>query len=75
MNRTAVMIPSVTLAMKAKRLFLSGGYKCEIKRASNVSKNGCTHYITVNSAPENVLFILDRNNIKHGEILSGEEDP
>ncbi|MGN0614264.1 MAG: putative Se/S carrier-like protein [Porcipelethomonas sp.] len=75
MNKTAVMIPSVTLAMKAKRLLVSRGFKCEIKRASNVSKNGCTHYITVNSAPENVLSILDRNNIKHGEILSGEVEP
>ncbi|MBE6846088.1 MAG: DUF3343 domain-containing protein [Ruminococcus sp.] len=69
MNETAVMMPSVTHAMKAKKIFLSLGYKCLIKRASGRSDKGCTHYITVNAYPETVISILERNNIKYGEIL------
>lgn len=69
MNETAVTMPSVTHAMKAKRIFLSLGHKCTIKRTAGRSEKGCTHYITVNAYPETVISILERNNIKYGEIL------
>ncbi len=68
-EKTAVMMPSVTHAMKAKKIFSSLGYKSDIKRASGISQKGCTHYIEVNTNAENVTSILERNNIKYGEFL------
>lgn len=69
MNMTAVLMPSVTHAIKAKRIFFSMGYTCEVKRASDVSKKGCTHYIAVNANINTVISILKKNGIKYGEIL------
>lgn len=69
MNMTAVLMPSVTHAMRSKRLLISMGYMCEIKRATDVSQNGCTHYIAVNTDTNTVISILNKNKIKHGEIL------
>ncbi len=69
MNMTAVLMPSVTHALKAKKIFIRMGYICEVKRASDVSKNGCTHYIAVNDNMETVISILRRNRIKYGEVL------
>ncbi len=69
MNVTAVLMPSVTHALRAKRIFSGMGYMCEIKRASNVSRNGCTHYIAVSTNTATVISILNKNRIKYGEIL------
>ena len=63
MNTTAVSMPSVTLAIKAKRMFNEQGFTCTVKRAANVSENGCTHMIVVNGAPEIVIAFLDKYNI------------
>lgn len=70
MNMTAILMPSVTHAMKAKKIFARMGYICEVKRATDVSKNGCTHYIAVNVNTETVISILKNNRIKYGEILN-----
>lgn len=69
MKETAVMMPSVTHAMKAKKLFLQLGYSCTIKRLAGSSQKGCTHYIAVNADTQTVITILRKHNIKHGEIL------
>lgn len=69
MIMAAVLMPSITHAMKAKKIFTAMGCICEIKRASNISKNGCTHYIAVNVDAKTVITILNNNNIKHGEII------
>lgn len=71
MNETAVMMPSVTYAMKAKKLLNSLGYNCTIKRLSVSSQKGCTHYISVNIELESLLRILSKNKIKYGEVISG----
>jgi hypothetical protein len=71
MNMTAISMPSVTHAMKAKRLLNSQGFTCEIKRAANVSENGCTHMIIVNGDPKVVIAFLDKYNIEYGRILPG----
>lgn len=68
-NETAVTMPSVTHAMKAKNLFLKMGYSCVVKRLAASSQRGCTHYITVNADAQTVISILRRYNIKYGEIL------
>jgi len=69
MNKSAVMMPSVTHAMKAKRLLLSLGFACEIKRASGRSQKGCTHFIAVNTDKKTLSDLLKKHNIKHGEFL------
>lgn len=69
MNKTAVMMPSITHAMKAKRVFASMGYNCDIKRAAGISQKGCTHYISVNTDVQTVISVLDKYNIKYGELL------
>ncbi len=69
MNETAVMMPSVTHAMKAKKLFLQLGYNCIIKRLSGSSQKGCTHYILVNADTQTVISVLRKAGIKYGEIL------
>lgn len=74
MNKIAILMPSVTHAMNAKRLFSSMGYRCDIKRAVNISKNGCTHYISVNLPADRAVSLLDRNGIRHGELLKGHDD-
>lgn len=72
MNETAaVTMPSVTYAMKAKRILNSLGYNCVIKRLSVSSQKGCTHYISVNLELELILRVLDKYNIKYGEVISG----
>lgn len=70
MNKTAVTMPSITTAMKAKRLLTSLGYKCIINRLSASSKKGCTHYISVNMPREELLSLLRGNNIKYGDIIT-----
>ncbi|MGN1480608.1 putative Se/S carrier-like protein [Porcipelethomonas sp.] len=74
MNTTAVSMPSVTHAIKAKRFLNSQGYSCEIKRSPVVSENGCTHMILVNADPEIVIALLDKRHIEHGKLL-GEGMP
>lgn len=69
MKETAVMMPSVTHAMKAKKIFSSLGYKIDIRRASGSSQKGCTHYIQVNADTETVISVLESYNIKYGELL------
>ena len=69
MNKSAVMMPSVTHAMKAKRLLASQGFACEIKRASGRLQKGCTHFILVNTDVETLVALLKKNNIRYGEIL------
>lgn len=69
MNMTAVSMPSVTLAIKAKRMLNEQGFQCTVKRAANVSENGCTHMIVVNGAPEIVIAFLDKYNIAYGKLL------
>lgn len=72
MNETAaVTMPSVTYAMKAKRILSSLGYNCVIKRLSVSSQKGCTHYISVNLEIKSLLMVLDKYNIKYGEVVSG----
>lgn len=68
-NQTAVTMPSVTHAMKAKNLFLKMGYSCTVKRLAASSQRGCTHYIAVNADNQTVISILHRYNIKYDEIL------
>lgn len=73
MNNTSILMPSVTHAMKAKRLFTSMGYRCGIKRSVSVSRNGCTHYITVNTTPERAKEILDKNNVRYGAVIREDD--
>ncbi len=70
MTDTAVSMPSVTHCMKAKKLLTALGYKCDIKRLSGRTVKGCTHYISVNISEATLLSILERNNIKHGEVIT-----
>ncbi len=70
MNKAAVTMPSVTHAMKAKKLLLSLGYNCIVKRLAVSSKKGCTHYIEVNTEQNDLLWILKKYNIKYGEVLA-----
>lgn len=69
MNMTAVSMPSVTLAIKARRMLNEQGFKCTVKRAANVSENGCTHMIVVDGDPEIVIAFLDKYNIRYGKLL------
>ena len=56
-------------AIKAKRFLNSQGYSCEIKRAANVSENGCTHMILVNADSKIVIALLNKHHIEHGKLL------
>ena len=73
MNNASILMPSITHAMKAKKLFTALGYKCVIKRSVSVSKNGCTHYITVNTTPQKAAEILQKNGIKHGAVIREDD--
>lgn len=70
MNKTAVTMPSVTHAIKAQRMLSHGGIKSEIRRASRVSENGCTHVLIVNGDSESVIAFFNRNKIKYGKLLN-----
>ncbi len=69
MNVTAISMPSVTHAIKAKRFLSSQGYSCEIKRSANVSENGCTHMIIVNADAKIVIALLNKNHIAYGKLV------
>ena len=73
MNNASILMPSITHAMKAKKLFTSMGYRCGIKRSVSVSKSGCTHYITVNTAASKAVEILQKNGIKHGAVIREDD--
>lgn len=75
MNNSAVTMPSITAAMKAKRLLSNMGYKCNVKRLSVSSEKGCTHYISVNTSQETLLRLLKANYIKYGEIITEAVTP
>lgn len=70
MNKTAVTMPSVTHAIKAKRMLSYGGIRSEIKRAPRVSENGCTHVLVVNGDSESVIAFFNRNKIEYGKLLN-----
>lgn len=67
--KTTVTMPSVTHAIKAKRMLASGGFRSEVRRASKVSDEGCTHVLIVNGDPRNVSAFLNRNRIVYGKII------
>ena len=73
MNNASILMPSITHAMKAKKLFTAMGYKCGIKRSVSISRSGCTHYITVNTAPEKATAILDKNGIRYGAVIKEDD--
>lgn len=69
MKKTAVTMPSVTHAIKARRILAKSGYRSEIKKSPHVSEGGCTHILIVNGDPVNVIAFLNRNRIEYGKIL------
>lgn len=70
MKKTTVTMPSITHAIKAKRLFTSSGYTSEIKRATKVSNEGCTHVLIVNGDSKDVISFLNRNRIEYGKLVN-----
>ena len=73
MNNVSILMPSITHAMKARKFFSAMGYKCVIKRSVSVSRNGCTHYITVDTTALKAVDILDKNSIKHGAVIREDD--
>lgn len=70
MKKTAVTMPSVTHAIKARRMLANAGYKSVIKKAPKVSEGGCTHVLIVNGDSGNVIAFLNRNSIAYGKLLN-----
>lgn len=70
MNKTAVTMPSVTHAIRARRAMSNAGYYSEIKKSPKVSDGGCTHILIVNGDPGDVIAILKRSRIKYGKLLN-----
>ena len=75
MNNTAIMMPSVTYALKARDIFRKSGIKCSVQRLASSSVKGCTHYISVNADTEKAIYILKKNNIKYGEVIPKAVEP
>lgn len=71
MKKTVVTMPSVTHAVKARRIFSKFGYMCEIKKSPKVSEGGCTHVLIVYGDSGNVINFLNRNKIEYGKLLNG----
>lgn len=71
MIKTAVTMPSVTHAIKAKRALAKGGYMSEIRKSPVVSESGCTHMLIVNGDPKDVIAFMNRNRIEYGKLLKG----
>ncbi len=69
MKKTAVTMPSVTHAIKAKRVFSKYGYTAEVRRSPKISEGGCTHVLIVNSDSGDVIAFLNRNRIEYGKIV------
>lgn len=70
MKKTAVTMPSVTHAIKAKRILAGGGFASEIRRAPKVSEGGCTHVLIVNGDSGDVIAFLKRNRIEYGKLIN-----
>ncbi len=70
MKQTAVTMPSVTHAIRAKRALSYGGIKSEIRRTPKVSENGCSHVLIVNSDSESVIAFFERNRLAYGKLLN-----
>ncbi|MGN0620374.1 MAG: DUF3343 domain-containing protein [Porcipelethomonas sp.] len=70
MKYTAVSMPTVTHAIKAKRFLQSQGYKCEVRRSPKASEYGCTHVIIVNGDKDIVIALLKKHHIEYGKIIS-----
>lgn len=72
MKYTAVSMPTVTHAIKAKRFLRSQGYNCEIRRSPKTSEYGCTHVIIVNGDKDIVIALFKKHNIEYGKLINDE---
>ena len=72
MKNTAVSMPTVTHAIKAKRFLQSQGYSSEIRRSPKTSEFGCTHVLIINGDKDVVIALMNKNHIDYGKILSDE---
>lgn len=58
-----IAMTSITYAIKAKKLLISKGYKCEISRTPKNLGSGCGYSIRVFNPPEVILPILKSGGI------------
>lgn len=60
---TLLAVPSVTYAMKGKRLLNNYGYYCEIVKTPKELANGCGHSLRVRGNADVILDLLAKNGI------------
>ena len=71
MQKGLIAMPSITYAMKAKRLLNDKGIYCEIVRTPKNLGTGCGYSLSVNKDPKEIVRILEQNGIPHKNILKG----
>lgn len=65
MNKSMIVMTSITYAMKAKTLLNSLGMYCEVVRTPKNLGTGCGYSIVVKNDPDEVISILNDRRIPH----------